>query len=139
MKSEIPLRPLPSVEGKMAPFWEAARNGVLSLQRCTRCHRHRFPAADFCSHCLTASLEWVEASGSAELFSFVIVHHAVDPYFAARTPYAVADVKLAEGPHMITAIVGTPAEKLRIGARTRIEFEAAGEGIHLPVFRLVDD
>ena len=48
---------------------------------------------------------WVEASGYAELFSFVVVHHALDPYFAARAPYLVADVKLAEGPHMTTTLV----------------------------------
>lgn len=122
----------------MAPFWEAARDGILKLQRCGQCRRYRFPAAELCSHCLTPTLEWVAASGVAELFSFVVVHHAVDPYFASRVPYVVADVKLVEGPHMTTAIVGTPAEQLRIGSRTRVEFEAAGDGVHLPVFRIVE-
>jgi len=119
----------------MAPFWAAAKHGVLMIQRCARCGLHRFPAAEFCSGCLSSELVWVEASGNAELFSFVVVHHALDPYFVARAPYLVADVKLAEGPHMISQLVDCAPHEARIGDSLRVRFEEANELVFLPVFR----
>lgn len=135
MSGDTPLRPLPETDGKMRPFWEATRRGSFLLQRCARCGAYRFPAAECCSACLVGELAWVEASGHGVLHSFVVVHHALDPYFAARTPYVVADVKLAEGPHITTTIVGASPSELQIGERVEVTFEAVSEAIHLPVFR----
>jgi uncharacterized OB-fold protein len=119
----------------MAPFWSAAKRGILVIQRCSRCGVHRFPPAEFCSHCLSSELAWVEASGRGELFSFVVVHHALDPYFQARAPYLVADVKLAEGPHMTTTLVECSPSEARIGAPLTVQFEKASDEFLLPVFR----
>jgi hypothetical protein len=119
----------------MAPFWSAARRGVLVIQRCVRCGHSRFPAAELCSSCLSSELAWVEVSGRGELFSFVVVHHALDPYFAARSPYLVADVKLVEGPHMTTTLVDCPPSQARIGEALEVEFERVNDDFHLPVFR----
>lgn len=133
--SEAPKRPLPGTTGRMAPFFEFARSGVLALQRCSACGRHRFPATEFCSSCLSADATWEPASGKGEIFSYVIVHHALDPYFAARVPYGVVDVKLAEGPHVTAALRGSELDRIRIGDPVVAEFEEAGEGVFLPVFR----
>jgi uncharacterized OB-fold protein len=133
--SESPPRPLPETSSRMAPFWTAAKRGVLVIQRCQHCGTHRFPPAELCSSCLSAELSWVEASGRGELFSSVVVHHVLDPYFAARTPYLVADVKLAEGPHMTTSLAAVPASDARIGEELTVQFEKLSDEIHLPVFR----
>jgi uncharacterized OB-fold protein len=119
----------------MQPFWEAARTGVFMLQRCKRCDACRFPAVECCSNCLESDLEWTRASGVGVVHSFVVIHHAVDPYFASRTPYVVADVKLAEGPHITSTIVESAPSQVLIGDRVEVAFEAASETIHLPVFR----
>ena len=123
----------------MAPFWRAARDGVLVVQRCSDCGLYRFPASDLCSQCLGTNLDWVPAAGEAELYSFVVMHHAADPYFAARTPYVVADVKLVEGPHLIATVVGESTKDLRIGQRLVARFERVSEEIHLPIFRRAVD
>ena len=99
------------------------------------CGAYRFPAAECCSACLASTLAWVEASGRGSVYSFVVVHHALDPYFAARTPYVVADVELVEGPHVTTTIVGASPSEIRIGDHVEVSFEAASEAIRLPVFR----
>jgi uncharacterized OB-fold protein len=128
-------RPLPEADGRMQPFWDAARRGAFMLQRCKRCNKRRFPAAECCSNCLTSDLEWTRASGVGVVHSFVVIHHAVDPYFASRTPYVVADVKLAEGPHVTSTIVGSAPSEVSIGDRVEVAFEPVSETIHLPVFR----
>jgi uncharacterized OB-fold protein len=133
--SDAKSRPLPDASARMASFWRAAKRGVLVIQRCSTCGRHRFPATELCSRCLSCEVEWVEASGDAELFSFVVVHHALDPYFAGRAPYLVADVKLAEGPHMTTTLVDCPPSDARIGESLKVRFERASDDFFLPVFR----
>jgi hypothetical protein len=119
----------------MAPFWSAAKQGVLVIQRCSRCGQHRFPAAELCSTCLAPELAWVEASGRGELFSFVVVRHALDPYFAERAPYLVADVKLEEGPHMTSTLIECSPSQARIGDALTVRFERVSDDFFLPVFR----
>jgi uncharacterized OB-fold protein len=133
--SEIPARPLPGTSPRMAPFWSAAKRGILVLQQCAHCKAYRFPAVEICSNCLSGELAWVEASGRAELFSFVVVHHALDPYFAQRTPYLVVDAKLAEGPHMTTTLVESSPCDAQIGVALTVQFEKLSEDFYLPVFR----
>ena len=121
----------------MQPFWDAARRGVLVVQRCQRCGRHRFPAGEICADCLASDLQWVEVSGAGVVHSYVVMHHAVDAYFAERVPYVVADIKLAEGPHMTSTVVDCAPQDVAIGDAVAVDFEAASEAVHLPVFRRV--
>ncbi len=137
MRDEPAKRPLPEIDPRMQPFWDAARRGVLALQRCTRCGAHRFPAGEICSECLASELVWIEASGAGVVHSFVVVHHAVDAYFAERVPYAVVDVKLAEGPHMTSTIIECAPHALAVGDNVSVAFDDASEAISLPVFRRV--
>jgi len=136
--SEPRLRPLPDTSRRMDPFWRAAKRELLVIQQCSDCGRHRFPATELCSGCLSGEAEWVTASGRGELFSFVIVHHALDPYFASRTPYLVADVKLKEGPHMISTLVGHAPSDARIGDPLVVRFEKLNDDFSLPVFARAD-
>lgn len=127
-------RPLPDTSGRMAPFWRAAKRETLVIQQCTHCGRHRFPSTELCSACLSADAEWVTVSGRGELFSFVVVHHALDPYFAGRTPYLVADVKLREGPHMVSTLVDCAPSEAQIGDPLVVRFEKVSDELFLPVF-----
>lgn len=127
-------RPLPDASGRMAPFWSAAKREMLVIQQCSHCGRHRFPPTELCSVCLSGKAEWVTVSGRGELFSFVVVHHALDPYFAARTPYLVADIKLEEGPHMVSTLVDCAPSEARIGDPLVVRFEKVNDDFFLPVF-----
>ena len=139
VKDGAPIRPLPDIEGKMEPFWQATLRGELVLQRCSRCGRYRFPAAECCVECLDGELAWTRVSGRGVVYSFVAIHHALDPYFAARVPYVVADIQLEEGPHMTSTVVGVVPHELRIGAAVAVSFDAASDALRLPVFRLTAD
>jgi uncharacterized OB-fold protein len=88
-----------------APFWEAAREHRLVLQRCSACGAYQFYPRPFCIACdRDDALEWVDASGTGTVYSAVTVHMPVsedlDP------PYQVAIVELAEGPRITSNIVG---------------------------------
>ncbi len=133
-----PIAPPPSTDPfveafpENAPFWEAAGRGSLLLRHCLDCRRpHWFPRA-VCPLCGGDRLDWVPASGRGELHSFSVVRRAGDPY-------VLAYVRLDEGPTVMTNIVDTPFERLRIGMRVRVVFRAVPEGRPMPFYVADDD
>lgn len=128
--------PLPDITAVTKPFWDAAERHEFIIQRCPNCQRYQHEPIVLCPACATP-LEWTEASGEGELYSFIIVHNALHPSFVGRTPYNVAVVKLDEGPFITTRVVGSPNSELAIGRRVRVAYEDREGEATLPVFELV--
>ena len=120
-------KPLPVPDDLSRPYWEAARDGTLLLQRCTSCGTHQFYPRPFCLACSGSDLEWVEATGKGSLHTFAVVHRTADPAFADDVPYVFAVVKLSEGPHLTVNVVDTPAESLRCDMPVQIVFTDIGD------------
>ncbi|MBX6352530.1 MAG: Zn-ribbon domain-containing OB-fold protein [Thermoflavifilum sp.] len=129
--------PRPVEDADSRPFWEGCREGVLRIQRCASCGRHVFYPRLLCPHCFSDQLSWVEASGAGRIHTYTVVHRAFGP-FQADVPYVVALVDLDEGVRMMTRILGDRSS-VRIGARVRVEFVEADEGLVLPYFRVMDE
>jgi uncharacterized protein len=110
-------RPVPEPTPLSAPYWQAAREGRLELQRCRQCRRWiHFP--DFlCPRCGSADLAFEEARGDGTVDTFTVVHRVFVPGFADHAPYAVGWVLLAEQPglRVFADFVGIPSDRLRIG------------------------
>ncbi|GGU04597.1 Zn-ribbon domain-containing OB-fold protein [Streptomyces coeruleorubidus] len=124
---------LPEPDAFTRTYWEAAAEGRLLIRRCRACGRaHHYPR-EFCPHCWSEDVVWEPASGRATLYTWSVVHRNDLPPFTDRTPYVAAVVDLAEGPRMMTEVVGTgSAGELSAGAGLEVAFR---EGI--PVFRVV--
>ncbi|MEH1017403.1 Zn-ribbon domain-containing OB-fold protein [Micromonospora sp. CPCC 206060] len=116
------------------PFWDAAREGRLSVQHCDSCSSYLFYPRLACVECGSRRLSWVETSGRATLLSYVIVHMPA-PGFEEAAPYTLAIVRLAEGPTMMTNIVGVEPhpENLVLDMNLEVSFENRG-GWVVPVF-----
>jgi hypothetical protein len=127
-------KPIPAITPEMRPFYEGARRHELRVQRCQGCGALRFPARAVCSQCLSAESEWVPVSGRGEIYSFNVMHQVYHPGFAAAVPYAVVLVQLAEGPRMISNVVGVDPHALRIGLPVRVVFEPLSDEVTLPKF-----
>ncbi len=128
-------KPVPVPTRETLPFWEGCRRGELMIQRCGECRHFQFFPRLYCSRCMSERVEWVRASGGAEVSSFTIVRRPVSAAFAADTPYVVALVRLDEGPTMMTNIVGCSPESVRIGMAVEAVFERLTDEISLPQFR----
>lgn len=124
--------PVPTPETQ--PFWDGCAEGELRLQRCLDCGKPYFYPRPVCPECGSTNIEWFTASGDATLYSYVINHRPA-PGFENDTPYAIAVVQLAEGPRMMTNLVGVPntPETLVLDMPLRVTFERRGE-ISLPLF-----
>jgi len=112
-------KPLPPDDPANRPFWEGAKRGMLVLQRCLACGRHRFPAARYCAQCRGERSEWVETGGTGVVESWCSFHKAYWPAFARDVPYDVVQVRLDEGVRLFSNLIGTP----RLGLRVLAKFE----------------
>lgn len=129
-----PAKPVPVPSPESAPYWEAARNHRFVLPRCSACGMFWFPPSQLCPHCLSGKPVWSEASGRGTVFSFVVFHRVYHPAFAGEVPYVVALVELAEGPRLLSNIVGIPHDEVRVGMPVHVVFDDAGEGVAVPKF-----
>ncbi len=135
--SDAPKRakPAPVVTPETKPFWDAAQEEELHVQRCNTCHLYYFYPRPFCPHCFSDDVSWVQVSGRATLHSYVINHRPV-PGWEDDGPYAIAIVELEEGPRMATNIVGIPntPEDLVLDMPLQVCFEEQG-AMKIPKFK----
>jgi len=129
-----PGRALPQPTPETQHFWDGTKAGELRLQRCDECRHVYFPPRPFCPKCGTRKVSVFTASGKAILDTYVI-HHRKVPGF--EPPYAIAVVKLAEGPRMMTNIVECPQtpEALQLDMPLEVVFAQQNDAITLPFFR----
>src|SRR4051812_39655520 len=107
-------RYLPVIYPEELPYWEAARNRELKLQRCTGCSKVWYPIGPLCPHCMSDKFEWARMSGRGKIHNYVIYHKAWTPWFEKRVPYAVVQVELAEGPRLTTNLLDCAVNQIRI-------------------------
>jgi uncharacterized protein len=118
------------------PFFAAAAEGRLVIPRCDQCNRFFFYPTVLCPHCHTMGHTWVEAAGTARVYSFTAVYRA--PAINVPTPYVVGVVELPEGIRMMTNIVDCSADDVSIGMPVKVRFGANWEGRQLPFFAPAD-
>ena len=130
----MPPRMLPEPTPETRHFWDGCKAGELRLQRCTACRQTYFPPRAFCPKCASRDVEVYAASGRGVLWSYVI-NHRPRPDMGTE-PYAIAVVKLAEGPTMMTNIVNSPQtpEALPLDMPVKVTFAKQTDDISLPFF-----
>jgi uncharacterized OB-fold protein len=105
------------------PFWDACKAGELRLQRCADCGHLRYPVSPVCPQCLSGEAAWERVSGEGEVYSFAVFRHQYKPDWPV--PYTVALIRLAEGPTMISNVVGVEPEAVRVGMPVSVVFDEA--------------
>lgn len=128
-------RPLPGVSDDTRFFWEGCEEGKLLVQRCTDCQTLHHPPAPVCIKCHSFEWDSVQASGKAELYSFVVMHYPEVPPFDYPNPIGL--VELEEGVRMIAGLVGVDPKDLKIGQKLQVEFNRFDDRQTLPQFRPV--
>ena len=126
---------LPLPDATTQPWWDAVAEGRLLVVRCASCGEAHFYPRPFCPRCGADDVSWEEASGDATLYTWSVVHRNDLPPFRDKVPYVAAVVDLAEGPRMMTTVVGAEPSSLEVGMALRVDFEELGEGYAVPVFR----
>lgn len=135
-------RPVPAIDPESEPYWEAAREGDLAVQRCSDCGERQFYPRELCRNCWSRELSFEPVAGTGTVHSYTRCHVAGQPGYD-ETPYTVALVELdlpAANPSgravRLTTHVDCPDEELTVGLPVEVAFERISDDptVHLPVF-----
>lgn len=123
------------------PFWDAAAQQRLTCAQCGECGRFRMPPTPFCPRCRSQAVEWPTLPGTGVLYSYTIVERATLPGTEDTIPYVPAVVTLdgASGRRIVTNIVDSPIDALRIDAPVNVVFDTLASGAVVPRFRLQEN
>jgi len=134
-------RPVPVPNEMTKPFWEAARQGVVAMQRCQSCGHFQHPPYPTCVNCMSIELKFEPVAGKGKIYAYTIMYHAGDKRFAAAVPYASIIVELDDAPGALMAgnLLDAPYTEAKVGRRVEVTFERLTDEISLPQFKLAQD
>ena len=132
---ESARKPLPAPDADTAAFWRGLHHGKLLLQHCGRCRHVQYYQQATCRACGSNELEHRPATGRGKVHSFSVVHRAPGPAFKADVPYAVLLVELAEGPRMISTLVGSDPADVTFDMDVELVFDKVADDVTLPRFK----
>lgn len=134
--------PKPSASWESRGYWEGAGRGELVIQRCRTCDRYQHKPRALCVTCLTDTIDHVVASGHGTVHTLTVTNQNQAKGFAEACPYVLAYVDLAEGPRVLTNIVGVDPGEVTIGMAVTADYapvdDDRGEAFAVPRFRPAD-
>lgn len=117
MESVLP----PAGDVDAAEFWAALERGELLVSVCGACGKRWLPPLATCPRCASRDITSERAPATGRLYSWSVIHLAVDPVFAAETPYTVGLVELEGGARLYGRIEGVAHDDLRDGLPLQVE------------------
>ncbi|MDJ0787038.1 MAG: Zn-ribbon domain-containing OB-fold protein [Myxococcota bacterium] len=127
--------PPPLANAITLPFWEAAAEHRLVVQRCTACGHMQLPPSPVCSECRSDVPEWHEVSGRGEVFTFTTVHRPIAA--SQELPFLIAVIALegADGVRLISNLVEVEPDAVEIGMPVELVWEDMSADLAIPRFR----
>lgn len=116
----------PPADPDLQTFWDGTRGQRLLLPRCTSCGTVFWHPRTTCPSCLSEALEWDAASGEGTVHAVTVNHRPEH--------YAVALIDLAEGPRLMSNVVGIEPDEVTVGMPVTLTWEALSDGRHLWLF-----
>lgn len=135
--NETTGKPLPTITDLTRPFWTAALEGRLVLQKCQRCGTFNFQPKPWCIECGSRELVWTDAKPFGTVYSFT-VSRSVAMNLSGWTdelPVLMCLVDLDDGARMYAQVTHCSPGDLRIGMRVQAYFEPISEDAGIPKFR----
>lgn len=124
--SEPPSLPTraPRRDHETAEFWDACAEGRLVVPRCDDCGDLFWYPRLVCPLCGSSSVTYTEVNGRGTIYACTVVRRGEGP-FRAAAPYVLAMVQLADGPTMMTNIVGAEPDSVAVGQAVHVVFDRA--------------
>lgn len=137
MTTANPGKPLPQITDLTRPFWTAAKNGRLVLQKCGKCSTFNFFPKPWCIECGSRDLNWTDAKPFGTVYSFTISRSVAMnfPGWEAELPVLMSLIDLDDGVRLYGQVTGCAPEELKIGMRVEAYFEDISDEAGIPKFR----
>jgi uncharacterized OB-fold protein len=139
MVSATSNKSVPVPDDLSRPFWDAAKERRLAIQRCGSCGYYNHPPRRFCDACLAQDLRFEPVSGRGVVYTFTVMHQRDVAGFEEDAPFMNVVVELIEQPQllMVSNLPIADRVKVIIGAAVEVDFEDRGEGVVVPQFRII--
>jgi uncharacterized OB-fold protein len=124
-----------------APFWDAANQSRLVIQKCSICNRLQHPPEVDCKECGSSDdFIWEEMSGRGKVYNFGVIHDCPVRLLQDDQPFNLAVVMLDEDPgiQMYSHMPGVEEDQVPVGANVRAIFEKSANGQLIPEWEVVD-
>ena len=128
------------------PFWDAANEDRLVVQRCLACTDRRgltviqFPPEPSCVWCGSDQyLDWFQLTGRGTIQTHAVLHDAAQKMLQPDQPLNMAVIAIDEDPrcHMLSHLRDTPVDQIPVGARVEVTFEVTpATGQKVPEWRV---
>jgi uncharacterized OB-fold protein len=124
----------PAVTEETRPFWDAAAEGRLLVERCTACAAESFPPRGICRACRSRATELVEITGPGTVYTFTVNHQRWLPDL--EVPYAMVWVEFADHPGVRVPgrLRGCDIADVAIDLAVEVGFEHGPGGFAIPSF-----
>ena len=118
-------KPVQAPDGLDAPFWEAASNDKLVLQKCASCGKFQWGPEWVCHRCYSLDLVFEEVEPSGKIYSYERIWHPVHPALKDQGPYIVVLVEFPnhDDVRIVGNLVGDPEQPVTIGDPVSAVFE----------------
>lgn len=128
-------KPLPEPTAATEPFWKAAKEHRLLIQRSKKTGEAVFYPRLVSPFGPGDELEWFEASGRGTVYSYTVARRPTAPQWTNDCPYVIAIVELEEGPHLTTNVVGCDPDDVRVGMPVVAVYDDVTPEVTLVKFR----
>ncbi len=134
-------KPLPTITDLTRPFWTAAREGRLVLQKCQKCATFNFHPKPWCVECGSRELEWTDAKPYGTVYSHTVSRSVAMNLkgWEKELPVLMCLIDLDDGARMYGQVTDCAVEDLRIGMRVQAYFEPISDEAGIPKFRPLKD
>jgi len=86
--------------------------------KCTKCGAEFFPPVYRCRKCGSENVEDKEMPKTGKILTYTQLHEPL-PGFEAQAPFFLAVVELENGGRVLSQVVDSPDESVKIGAKVR--------------------
>ena len=117
-------------------FYNGCKEKKLLFQKCKNCSHIIWPNSLFCPKCYNNNLDLIESEGYGTIYTFTIFRVAFHKAFKDKLPYTVAVIELDEGPKLVSNIVDTPLNEVKIGKKVEVTWDSYGNTF-LPKFKVI--
>ena len=127
--------PPPLADAITLPFWRAAAEHRLVVQRCTSCEHTRLPPAPICPECRSFDSDWRQVSGRGEVYTYTVVHRPIAAGQPLPTVIAVIALEDSGGVRILSNVVDVDPSALAIGMPVELVWEDMSADLAIPRFR----
>ncbi len=134
-------KPLPVLTDMTRPFWTAAKEGRLLLQKCGQCGTFQFQPKPWCIACGSRELPWTPAKPTGTVYSFTISRSVAMnfPGWEKELPVLMCLIDLDDGVRLYGQVTDCAPEKLHIGMRVEVHFASISPEAGIPKFMPLRD